>query len=294
MGLVKYTMSLMNGARLAVAAQALGIAEAAYNEAKTYATSRIQFKKPIRNFLAVHEMLVDAKVNIEAVRTLLYETARIVDLKEAMEKIVEDHQEKEAEFKEDLKRFSKYASLFTPIVKAYSSETANKICYDAIQVHGGVGYTCEFNVERHYRDVRITNIYEGTTQLQVVAAIGGVLGGVVFERLNEYEKENDFSKINGIFKTAKELRADLESAISYIRQKSDPVYQEYHARRLVEMAADSIIGYLLCIDALKSEKKEKTALLFLSKAKHRVRAALNYISSSDESVVGFQDEIIDG
>jgi len=294
LGLIKYTMSLMNGARLGVAAQALGIAEAAYREASKYARDRVQFKKPIRNFTAVYEMLTEMQVNIEAARSLLCETSRIVDIKEGVEDKIEKYPDRASDLKNDNKLYNKLATLCTPIVKAFASEMANKVCYDAIQIHAGVGFTCEFDVERLYRDVRITNIYEGTTQLQVVAAIGGVVGGVVSERLNTYEEDYDFSAIPELFAMAKKLRTHLEKAVSHVKEQGDSKFQEYHARRLVEMATDAIISYLLCIDALASERKQKVAKIFADRANNRVRSSLDHILSGDRSIIEFQSEIIDG
>ena len=293
MGLIKYTMSLMNGARLGVAAQALGIAEAAYREAARYAKDRVQFKKPIRNFTAVYEMLTDMKVHIEATRSLLYETSRIVDIKEGIEEKIEKYPDRAPDLKNDNKRYNKLAALFTPIVKAFASEMANKVCDDAIQIHGGVGFTCEFDVERLYRDVRITNIYEGTTQLQVVAAMGGVMGGVVFERLNTYEGDYDFSVIPDLFARAQKLRTHLETAVSHVKQQADSTFQEYHARRLVEMATDAIVSYLVCIDALASERKQKVARIYVNRATYRVQAALDHILSGDRSVIEFQQDVLE-
>ncbi len=293
-GLIKYTMSLMNGARLGVAAQALGIAEAAYREAARYAKDRVQFKKPIRKFSAVYEILADMRVNIEAARTLLYETSRIVDIKEGIEERIETYPDRASDLKEDTKRYNRLAALFTPIIKAFASEMANKVCYEAIQIHGGVGFTCEFDVERLYRDVRITNIYEGTTQLQVVAAMGGVMGGVVSERLNTYENDHDFSPISDIFDMAQKLRTQLETAVSHVKAQGDATFQEYHARRLVDTAADTIMSYLLCIDALASERKQKIALIFIGRARHRVQSALDYILSDDRSIVDYQQDVIEG
>jgi 3-(methylthio)propanoyl-CoA dehydrogenase len=284
-GLIKYTMSLMNGARLAVSAQALGIAEAAFREANSYATSRIQFGKPIRKLMAVNEMLAEMKVAIEAGRSFLYETARIVDLKESLEEVVEHH----PEFQDEFKRYTKYAAFFTPALKTYTTEMGNKVCYDALQVLGGSGYTKDYSVERHVRDVRVTNIYEGTTQLQVLAAVGGIVSGVIFERLNEYEKENNFSAIESIFKNAKLLRQFLEAAVNHIKERADKTFQEYHERRLVEMGNDVIMSYLLCIDALKAEHKIKISKLFIAKALPRVKATMEYILSNDQSVVDYQD-----
>jgi 3-(methylthio)propanoyl-CoA dehydrogenase len=294
MGLVKYTISLMNGARLAVAAQAVGIAEAAFREAVKYARSRQQFKKPIIRFSAIYEMLTVMKTNIEASRTLLYETARLVDIKEGLEEKMNRHPEAEKDLREDAKRYAKYAALFTPLAKAFSSEMANEVCYNSLQIHGGVGYTTEFNVERHCRDARITNIYEGTTQLQIVAAIGGVIGGVLFERLNDYEDDTDFSSVEKIISQVREMRVHLETAISFIKEKKDPVFQEYHANRLVGMATDTVIGFLMCKDATFSDRKKKVAMVFISKAKHRVLESLSFILSDDTGVIDFHEEILGG
>ena len=292
MGLVKYTMSLMNGARLAVTAQAVGIAEAAYREARKYAASRSQFKKSIDEFSAIYEMLTDMKVDIEAGRSLLYETARLVDLKEGVEKKAEQYPELAKDLKEDVKRYGKYAALFTPLAKAYATEMGNDVCYKAVQIHGGVGFTCEFNVERHTRDVRITNIYEGTTQLQIVAAIGGVVGGVVVERLNDYEADTDFSGVAELLSQAQEFRASMEKAVAHVKEKKDPAFQEFHALRLVNIATDTIIGYLLCRDALLSDRKKKIAAIFISKARNRILQNLAYILSNDTQIIDFHKEII--
>jgi len=291
-GLIKYAISLMNGARLAVAAQAVGIAEAAYREADQYARTRIQFGQPIRNITAVYEMLTDMKVMIEAGRTFLYEASRLVDLKEGVEEIIEHHPERAASLNDDLKRYNKYVALFTPAIKTYATETGNKICYDALQVHGGNGYMQDFNVERHTRDMRITNIYEGTTQLQVLAAVGGIISGVIFERLNDYEKEHDFSAIAESFNKAKELRKYLEKAVNHIKNKNDKVYQGYHERRLVEMGNDVIISYLMCIDALKADRKKIVAHLFIAKALIHCRGIMEYILTDDNSTVDFHEAVI--
>jgi alkylation response protein AidB-like acyl-CoA dehydrogenase len=292
MGLVKYTMYLMNSARLAIAAQAIGISEAAYREANAYARDRAQFKKSIRDIPAVYEMLTNMGVNIEAARSLLYETSCMVDIREGIERKIELHPETKADLKNDLSRYTKYANLFTPLIKRYAADMANKVCYDAIQVHGGVGFTREFDSERHFRDVRITSIYEGTSQLQAVGAVGGVVGGVVFERLNEYEHDIDFATIDDLFQLAHKLRTRLETAVSHIKEKSDPDYQEYHAERLVDMATETIIGYLLCIDALKSERKKKLARLFLTAAQLRVKSTLDQILSNDTSMMDYYNDIL--
>ncbi len=293
LGLIKYTIYLMNGARLAVAAQSLGIAEAAYREAYVYANDREQFKKPVRDFAVISEMLTDMKISIEAARCLVYETSRIVDIKEGIEDRIEKHPDRAADLKDDLKRYTRFASLFTPLAKSSSAEMANKVCYDAIQVHGGVGYTKEFDVERHYRDARITNIYEGTTQLQVVAAMGGVIGGVVSERLNEYEEDSDFSAIPELFQPVQKMRTQLEMAISHVKEKGDAGYQEFHATRLVNMTTDVINSYLLCRKALLSERKKTVAKLYVSKALYRVKSSLDYIQADDDGFLQLHKAVID-
>ncbi len=293
LGLIKYTIYLMNGARLAVAAQALGIAEAAYREAYAYANDRVQFKKPIRDFAVIAEMLTDMKTSIEAARCLVYETSNIVDLKEGIEDRIKRHPDRAADLKDDLKRYTRFASLFTPLAKGFSSEMVNKVCYDAIQVHGGVGFTKEFDVERHYRDARITSIYEGTTQLQALAAVGGVIGGVVSERLNEYEEDSDFSTISDIFQPVLKMRVQLEMAISHIKEKGDAGYQEFHVTRLVNMATDVVNSYLLCRNALLSERKKSVAKLYISKVSSRVKATLDYILADDYDFLELHKEVID-
>ena len=178
-GLITYVASLMDGARLGIGAQAVGIAEAAYQAAEKYSRERVQFGAPIRRLPAVAAMLADMSTTVKAARALLYETALIVDLKEGLEREAERHPEKAKDLRHELKRMSRLAGLFTPLCKAYCTETANRIAYDSLQIHGGSGYMRDYAVERHMRDARITNIYEGTTQLQVVAAIGGVLSGTL-------------------------------------------------------------------------------------------------------------------
>ncbi len=293
LGLIKYTIYLMNSARLAVAAQSVGIAEAAYREAYAYANDREQFKKPVRDFAVISEMLTEMKISIEAARCLVYETSRVVDIKEGIEDRIEKHPDRTADLKDDLKRYTRFASLLTPLAKSFCAEMANKVCYDAIQVHAGVGYTKEFDVERHYRDARITNIYEGTTQLQMLAAMGGVIGGVVSERLNEYEEDSDFSAIPELFQSVRKMRAQLEMAISHIKEKGDATYQEFHASRLVTMTTDVVNSYLLCRNALLSERKKTVAKLYVSKALYRVKATLDYILDDDYGFLELHEAVID-
>ncbi|MBI9099798.1 MAG: acyl-CoA dehydrogenase family protein [Spirochaetaceae bacterium] len=291
-GLIKYTMSLMNGARLGVSAQAVGIAEAAYREARSYASKRIQFSQKIDSFPPVYEMLTDMKVNIEASRSLLYEASQIVDLKEGLDKKILLHPELKFELKNRLRKFDNLESLFTPMLKCYVTEMGNRICYDALQVHGGVGYTRDFIIERLCRDMRITSIYEGTTQLQVVAAIGALLKGFASERIEDYESMYDFSSIPDLFSPVREFKVKLEKSLEYIKGCDDQRLRDYHARRLVEMGADTIISYLLLISAIGSMRKKTVARIFISKAEYRINHSMNYILSGDKSLIdGFEDVI---
>ncbi len=291
-GLVKYTMALMNGARLAVAAQAVGIAEAAYREANTYAGLRYQFGHAIRDFAPVCEMLTTMKAAIEGARALLYETACIVDLRERMDRTIGLHPEMKKELRGRVKRAADYELVFTSILKCFATEMGNRVCYDALQVHGGAGYTRDFDVERHCRDMRVTSIYEGTTQMQVEAAIGGVMRGIVSRRLDEYEEANDFPAIPDLHDGARELRQALEAAVTAVTKKEDPDFQAFHARRLVDMAADALIGHLLCIDALRSDRKQKVARVFVSQAGGRAKSALDFILSGDRTCIECRDEIL--
>ncbi len=292
MGLIKYTMSLMNGARLGVSAQAVGVAEAAYREAKKYASERSQFKQTINKFTAVSEMLADMKVSIEAGRSLLYETSRIVDIKEGIEELIERAPERKQEVADDLKYYTKLAALYTPLLKSYVTEMGNKVCYDALQIHGGVGFTTEFNIERLYRDVRITNIYEGTTQLQVVAAITGVTSKLVLERLKNYESNNDLSSVPHLLEMAKSLKLQLTTAIDHVKNMSDRKISEYHAGRLVRMTSETVNSYLLMLDATKSERKIKVAEIYMAKAIPRVQNELDYILNHDFDILNKYDDII--
>jgi alkylation response protein AidB-like acyl-CoA dehydrogenase len=294
MGLIRYVMSLMNGARLAIAAQAVGIAEAAYQAAKQYAAARVQFKKTIRTIVPVYEMLANMKVKIEAARTLLYETAKIVDIRDGLEHAGQKDPEKAKAFRSDLKTYSNYADLFTPIAKAYATEIANEVAYDGIQIHGGTGFMKEFQAERHYRDARITNIYEGTTQLQVVAAIGGVVNGTAMERIHEYEVTCDFATVSNLHKPVKEMAALLEKAIAYVKDKGDAEFQEYHSRRLVEMTTKVILGYLMVRDASFSYRKREVAQFFLEFAHPEVKMKSEIITADIHSLLHTHEEILEG
>lgn len=287
LGLVKYTFSLMNGARLGVAAQGVGIAEAAYRMAYDYAMSRKQFGSSIIEFPQVYEMLINMKVDIEAARRLVYFTSNIVDLKESFEERLANSGDKK--LKKEFRQYSRYASFLTPMSKIFATEMANRIASDALQIHGGVGYTKDFEIERVYRDARVTNIYEGTTQLQVHAAIGGVITGGVMDLIDELlPKISDSNLKQGIL----ELKECLDTCIKHIKEVGDSQFQHYHARRLVELGIFLITSCLLAIDAKKDLRKQKVADIFLNRAIAKSYEYKKYILSIPRSVINFKNEIL--
>ena len=290
-GLSRYTMWLMNSARLGIAAQAVGIAEAAYREANKYAEERVQFGSPVKELPPVYEMLTEMKISIECARTLLYETARIVDLKEGLEHMKENHPDRADQINSDLKNYARLANMYTPMVKGYATEMANRVTYDAIQIHGGTGFMRDFNVERHYRDARITSIYEGTTQLQVVAAIGGVMTGTIGTALDEYESE-DFSHAPKLHKAVQVARNKFDKALVHLKGLEDDNMVSYHSRRMVEMATDLILSYLLLRDAKHSERKLKIAETFIEKMGTRATMSSEFIVDGDSSLLRNYKEIV--
>jgi alkylation response protein AidB-like acyl-CoA dehydrogenase len=293
-GLTKYTLWLMNNARLGVTAQGVGIAEAAYREANLYAAKRIQFGAPVRDLPPVFEMLTEMKIAVEAGRSLLYETARCVDLKEVLEDYSNAHRDEKGEIIEEKKKYAKLAGLFTPLAKAYNTEMANKVSYDAIQIHGGTGYMKEFNVERHYRDARITNIYEGTTQLQVVAAIGPVTSGVAQSILDEYDREV-YWYAAALVEKVREARKIFDETLEFAKAyKGHEQFLTYHSRRIVEMATDLILSYLLLRDGNHSERKQKVAEIFIAKMISRIKASRDFIMSEDGTLLKHYETVIGG
>jgi len=287
-GLTTYVMSLMNGARIAIAAQAQGIAEAAYRAAAKYAQERVQFGAPIGELTAVRALLADMKVSLEAARALLYETALIVDMKEVVEHRIaqlsgdgapEGAADELKALRAELKKYTRLAALFTPMAKACCTEMANTVAYESLQIHGGSGYMRDFAVERHSRDARITNIYEGTTQLQVVAAIGGVLGGTLAAHLDEFDAE-DFGGTPELLARVRGARARHAEAVARVRELNDVRFRDFHARRLVEMAIDVSCGYLMLRAAQDDARKLLAARYFVDAMTARVAAAALRVEGS--------------
>ncbi len=278
LGLIKYVMALMNSARLGVGAQSVGIAEAAYREALNYAREREQFGKAIIKFPAVYEMLTDMEVKTIAIRTLLYETSRYVDLYKTYLFISEDRK-LEKEERQEMKTYQRLADVFTPLTKLFASEYSNQIAYDSLQVHGGSGYMKDYPVERLFRDARITNIYEGTTQLQVIAAIRGVSSGSYLKFMEEAAEQKVKPELEYVQKTLSKMKDQYEKAVRKVRGFEDDEYWDFHARRLVEMAGNIIIGYLLLSDATRDEQFDKAAALFTKKGRAQNIEHYSYIQN---------------
>jgi alkylation response protein AidB-like acyl-CoA dehydrogenase len=280
LGLIKYVMSLMNGARLGVGAQAVGIAEAAYREGLKYARERFQFGKAIIEFPAVYEMLANMQVKLQGARSILYETSRFVDIYKTYTHLANERP-LEKEEREELKKYQKLADFYTPLLKLFASEYANEIAYDALQIHGGSGYMKDYPIQRLARDARITNIYEGTSQLQVVAAIRGVTTGHYLKQIREvYEPAPVQPGLEPASETLKGMTAEYEAAVATVTAAGDPEYVDFHARRLVEMAGYIIIGYLLLQDASRNESYVRSAALFVKYGQAKVAAHTAFIRNS--------------
>ncbi|OHB61104.1 MAG: hypothetical protein A2168_04985, partial [Planctomycetes bacterium RBG_13_50_24] len=248
-GLVTYVMSLMNGARIGIAGQSMGIAEAAYRIARDYASTRKQFAVAIEKLPAVRDMLIDMKIAIEAGRALLYETSRVVDLEIGYAKMLETNPQEDKDevkqFKNDSRKYKRYAAMLTPMSKYYCSEMCNSVAYDSIQVLGGSGYMRDYACERHARDARITTIYEGTSQLQVVAAVRGVCSGTAEKFMAELAEQEYDSEVKDLLEILAKERELLQDVIAYIKEQGNE-YMDLYGRPLVDIAIDLVNGYLFC------------------------------------------------
>ena len=252
MGLIKYVMSLMNGARLGIAAQSVGLSQAAWNEALAYARDRKQFGKAIIEFPAVAEMLSNIKARLDAGRALLYQTARYVDIYKALEDIARERKLTPEE-RQEMKRFTKLADAFTPLAKGMNSEYANQNGYDCIQIHGGSGFMLEYACQRIYRDARITSIYEGTTQLQTVAAIRYVTNGFYASVIEEYAAQPVTPSLEPLKAIVNEMAAKFNACTAAVKAAENQELHDICARHLYEMAADVIMSYLLLQNATRDE-----------------------------------------
>ena len=281
-GLMRYSMNLMNGARLAVAAQALGIAEAAYREADRYSKERIQFGKPIRVLPAVGRLLLSMRVDLEATRALLAETATWVDLWKVYEKATgEGVTDVDPAARARLKACQTLAETLTPMVKYCSTEMGNRVCYQSMQVHGGVGYMKEFNIERLFRDVRITNIYEGTSQLQVVAAIGKLLNRSLDPLLAEWSAAEYPADMAPEKATLIELTATFQKAVDSLKAQSDRAKVDYYACDLVDQAVWLVCSWLLLRDTNVLDEKKPIARSYVASIAPRLRAAAGVVMETN-------------
>lgn len=285
LGLIKYVMSLMNGARLGVGAQSVGLAETAYREAVKYAKEREQFGKPIANFAQVYEMLGNMRAKTDAIRTLLYETARQVDMYKSLDAISRERKISPEE-KQLLKAHSRLADALTPMLKLFSSEYANQIAYDCIQVHGGSGFMKDYACERLYRDARILTIYEGTSQLQVVAAIKGVTSGVYANRIKEYETVEVSGELAEMRKTLVALRERYETTVEKAKELGTASEAfDFLSRRLVEMAGYLIMSNLLVNDAQKEAGFIQSARIMTQMAQSEIEKAACYIDNFNPDIL---------
>ncbi|MDO5130856.1 MAG: Acyl-CoA dehydrogenase C-terminal domain-containing protein [Prevotellaceae bacterium] len=279
MGLIKYVMALMNGARLGIAAQSVGVSQAAYNEGLAYAKERKQFDTAIIDFPAVYDMLSRMKAKLDAGRAILYQTARYVDIYKALDDIARERKLTPEERAEQ-KKYTRLADAFTPLAKGMNSEYANQNAYDAIQIHGGSGFIMEYKSQRLYRDARIFSIYEGTTQLQVVAAIRYITNGTYLSIMNEMMERP-------ICECAAPMRARIaklielyEDALNYVKEQGNQDLQDFLARRLYEMTADILMSILLLEDATRApELFKKSVNVFVRHAEAECAAHHAYIKA---------------
>lgn len=288
-GLIRYVMALMNGARLGIAAQSVGLSQAAYNEAVAYARDRRQFGKAIIEFPAVYDMLSTIKAKLDAGRALLYQTARYVDIYKALEDIARERQLTPEE-RQEQKKYSKLADAFTPLAKGMNSEYANQNTYDCIQVHGGSGFMLEYACQRIYRDARITSIYEGTTQLQVVAAIRYVTNGSYIATLREFEQMPASAGMQPLLERVRKMSDKFETCTNYVKDADNQEMHDFLARRLYEMAAVCIMSHLIIQDATRApEMFTESARIYVNYAEAEVEKHNAFITRfTQDQLAGYR------
>ena len=279
MGLIKYVMALMNGARLGIAAQSVGVEQEAYNEGLSYAKERMQFGKKIISFPAVYDMLSRMKAKLDAGRSLLYQTARYVDLYKALEDIGRDRKLTPEE-RQELKKWNRLADAFTPLAKGTNSEWANQNAYDAISIHGGSGFIMEYKSQRLFRDARIFSIYEGTTQLQVVAAIRYITNGTYLNIMKEMLQGEVSESLKPLQERVAKLVATYEACLDKVKAGANQDEHDFLGRRLYDMTADIVASLLILDDATCApELFEKSANVFVRMAEEEVMGKAAYIQA---------------
>ena len=279
LGLIKYVMALMNGARLGIAAQSVGVEQEAYNEGLAYAKERAQFGEKIINFPAVYDMLSRMKAKLDAGRSLLYCCARYVDIYKALEDIARDSKLTPEE-RQEMKKYTRLADAFTPLAKGMNSEYANQNAYDAISIHGGSGFIMEYKCQRLFRDARIFSIYEGTTQLQVVAAIRYITNGIYLNIIKEMLESEVSDDLKALKARVAKLADLYEAAINKVKEANDQAVHDFLARRLYNMTGDIVMSLLILDDATKSpELFAKSANVYVRMAEEEVLGHSAYIQN---------------
>ena len=286
LGLIKYVMALMNGARLGIAAQSVGVEQEAYNEGLAYAKERAQFGEKIINFPAVYDMLSRMKAKLDAGRSLLYCCARYVDIYKALEDIARDSKLTPEE-RQEMKKYTRLADAFTPLAKGMNSEYANQNAYDAISIHGGSGFIMEYKCQRLFRDARIFSIYEGTTQLQVVAAIRYITNGTYLNIIKEMLESEVSDDLKALKARVAKLADLYEAAINKVKEANDQAVHDFLARRLYNMTGDIVMSLLILDDATKAPK------LFAKSANVYVRMAEEEVLGHSAYIQNFQAEDLD-
>ena len=279
LGLIKYVMALMNGARLGIAAQSVGVEQEAYNEGLAYAKERAQFGEKIINFPAVYDMLSRMKAKLDAGRSLLYCCARYVDIYKALEDIARDTKLTPEE-RQEMKKYTRLADAFTPLAKGMNSEYANQNAYDAISIHGGSGFIMEYKCQRLFRDARIFSIYEGTTQLQVVAAIRYITNGTYLSIIKEMLENEVSDDLKSLKERVAKLVELYEAAINKVKEANDQAVHDFLARRLYNMTGDIVMSLLILDDATKApEMFQKSANVYVRMAEEEVLGHSAYIQN---------------
>ena len=289
LGLIKYVMALMNGARLGIAAQSVGVEQEAYNEGLAYAKERAQFGEKIINFPAVYDMLSRMKAKLDAGRSLLYCCARYVDIYKALEDIARDSKLTPEE-RQEMKKYTRLADAFTPLAKGMNSEYANQNAYDAISIHGGSGFIMEYKCQRLFRDARIFSIYEGTTQLQVVAAIRYITNGTYLNIIKEMLESEVSDNLKALKARVAKLVDLYEAAINKVKEANDQAVHDFLARRLYNMTGDIVMSLLILDDATKSpDLFAKSANVYVRMAEEEVLGHSAYIQNfTPESLDNFK------
>ena len=294
MGLIRYAMAMMNGARLGVAAQALGIAEAAYGDARRYAEKRIQFGQSIGSIPAVYRMLLSMRGEIEASRALICETGRWVDLNQALDAQARRSGSLDADARQQQKRADRLASVLTPLVKYFATEMGNRVCYQAIQVHGGAGYMRAFNVERHFRDVRVTSIYEGTSQLQIVASLGGLMSHTLDDLLEEWAALDYGAELAGMKDQLAQATAWLNQSIERLKGEEERALIDYYAADLADLAVYTINCWLMLRDARLSDRKYEMARVYIAETLPKMQAKAAILQAVDPAGIQARNILLEG